>query len=218
MATKQTCNSESCSDCINDTHSVPFAKCSYVIKLVEEEVKRISDLRIQDKASIEVIRDADLRRIDDLRTEVVTRLNQSLSDHKAFNEAINKAQLESMGRLGGEREQRLAQKFDSLDRAIEKAEAANEKRFEGVNEFRNTLRDQQSTFMTRHEFDTAHKSLQDMVNANSKTQGDIILSQKERIDKLEALKQGGQNVWVLIVGVVAIATSLISFVLGLFGK
>lgn len=35
--------------------------------------------------------------------------------------------------------------------AVTKADSANEKRLDSVNEFRNTLKDQQGTFMTRTE-------------------------------------------------------------------
>jgi len=55
-----------------------------------------------------------------------------------------------------------AERFASLDRALNaalnaqkeavlKSEAANEKRFEGVNEFRGQLKDQAATFITRSE-------------------------------------------------------------------
>ena len=72
--------------------------------------------------------------------------------------------------------------------------------------------------MTRTEYQAAHSSLETLLTASVKSLTDTILTQKERIDKLDNLKQGGQNVWVLIVGVVAIGMSVISFVLGLFGK
>lgn len=42
----------------------------------------------------------------------------------------------------------------AADKASIKAETASEKRFEGINEFRNTLRDQQNTYITRTEVET----------------------------------------------------------------
>ena len=41
--------------------------------------------------------------------------------------------------------------IENIKDNVTKANEANEKRFENVNEFRNTLRDQQGTFLTRNE-------------------------------------------------------------------
>lgn len=61
-----------------------------------------------------------------------------------------------------ERDHRYSQRFDSQEKAVasalaaakeavSKAENATEKRFDSVNEFRNTLKDQQGTYVTRSE-------------------------------------------------------------------
>lgn len=42
-------------------------------------------------------------------------------------------------------------RFDAVEKAVETADAANEKRLDSVNEFRATLTDQQKTFITRAE-------------------------------------------------------------------
>jgi predicted nucleotide-binding protein (sugar kinase/HSP70/actin superfamily) len=137
---------------------------------------------------------------------------------KDFLEEKINAQKDFMVQILKERDERLAQKFESLAMAINKAEMATEKRFESVNEFRATLTDQQKTFLTSSEYKSAHQNLVDLVSTSGKNLSDNILSQKERIDKLDNIKQGGQNLWVLIIGIVAIATSMLSFILGLFGK
>lgn len=51
----------------------------------------------------------------------------------------------------------------SADKANTKAENATEKRFEGVNEFRNTLADQQRTFIPRSEVDIIVGGLNDKI-------------------------------------------------------
>lgn len=78
-----------------------------------------------------------------------------------------------------ERDRQYQQRFESMERAfnvqfvsaekavqsaliaakeaVQKAEVASEKRFDSVNEFRNTLRDQQTTFMTRSEAEARFK-------------------------------------------------------------
>lgn len=51
----------------------------------------------------------------------------------------------------------------SAKEAVTKAEAAAEKRFEGVNEFRRTLSDQAALFLPRTEYHQAHVNLEDRV-------------------------------------------------------
>lgn len=52
----------------------------------------------------------------------------------------------------------------SADRAVSKAEMAAEKRFEGVNEFRQTLADEQRTLMPRAEVEVIIRSLTEKVD------------------------------------------------------
>jgi hypothetical protein len=47
--------------------------------------------------------------------------------------------------------------------AVQKAEVANEKRFDSVNEFRRTLSDQTSSFMPRQEFMALYTALNDKI-------------------------------------------------------
>jgi len=92
----------------------------------------------------------------------------------------------------------------AADRAVTKAENAAEKRFEGVNEFRNTLADQQRTLMPRTEVELALNALKDDV----------------RLLKEQGLKSAGQGVglsqaWMLILGVLTLA-SLVLGILAFF--
>jgi hypothetical protein len=57
-------------------------------------------------------------------------------------------------------DKRLDDKFRSIQDAVETALAANEKRLDGMNEFRNTLTDQNRTFVTKVEF----SGLKDLIN------------------------------------------------------
>jgi uncharacterized phage infection (PIP) family protein YhgE len=159
-----------------------------------------------------------VQRINDLRSAESDRINQMFSSHKEYFDSKFQAQKDMSEAILKERDSKLADKFESLATAINKAEVATEKRFEGVNEFRNTLSDQQKTFITSGEYKAAHQNLVDAVNSNAKTLNDIITAQKERIDKIENMKQGGSNVWILVVGIIGFATGLISFILNLLGK
>ncbi len=69
-----------------------------------------------------------------------------------------------------EKDQKYEQRFKSIidniaialtamDKAVSKAEAAAEKRFESVNEFRGALANQQLTFATRIELDLQMKNM-----------------------------------------------------------
>jgi len=79
-------------------------------------------------------------------------------------------------------------RFTSVQEAVTKAEAATEKRFEGVNEFRSTLADQQRTFVPRSEYEAGHVELSDRVD-----------ELRTRLDKMENMKQGGNIVWTYVI-------------------
>ncbi len=53
----------------------------------------------------------------------------------------------------------MKSEFASVERAVSKAEAATEKRFEGVNEFRAQLSDQAARFITRDELQALESKL-----------------------------------------------------------
>lgn len=93
----------------------------------------------------------------------------------------------------------MDQKFESMQLAITKAEQATEKRFEGVNEFRNTLADQQRTFIPRAEYESGHAGLHVEV-----------LDLKTRLDKIENMKQGGSVVWSWLLGGLALIISILN--------
>src|ERR1043166_9070375 len=73
-----------------------------------------------------------------------------------------------------ERHEQYMQRFEAQDKtvvaalaaskeAINKAESAAEKRFDSVNEFRNTLKDQQLTLMSRAEAEVRFKAIEEKV-------------------------------------------------------
>ncbi len=84
------------------------------------------------------------------------------------------ARIDAIKALLDEREERTKERFLAMDKgvsaalvaadkAVSKAEIATEKRFEGVNEFRETLRDQAATLMPRSEYFVQHQALIDRV-------------------------------------------------------
>ena len=107
-------------------------------------------------------------------------------------------------------DQRYAQRFDAqekavaaalsaADRAVLKAEAAAEKRFEGVNEFRQTLADQQRTLMPRAEVEVLRAT-------SEKDVGEL----KKRLDTLTAERAGVKGGWGYAVGLIGAIIGLLS--------
>ena len=80
------------------------------------------------------------------------------------------ARITALEKMLDEREDRTKERFVALDKnistaiaaadkAVGKAESATERRFEGVNEFRQTLADQASLLMPRAEYQVQHGAL-----------------------------------------------------------
>ena len=68
------------------------------------------------------------------------------------------------------------------------------------NEFRGQLEDQSRTFMPRTEYEAGHKELSDQLD-----------NLQAKVEKLEALKQGGNTTLYVIIGVVGAMIGLITF-------
>lgn len=85
----------------------------------------------------------------------------------------------------------------AADRAVSKAELASDKRFESVNEFRQTLSDQQRTFMPRSEAAALIAGLSDK-----------LLALKDTTDRLLAERLGIKGGWGYAVGLVGFLLAL----------
>ena len=60
---------------------------------------------------------------------------------------------------------RFKQRFEEVDSNVHKAEDQLNHRLEGMNEFRSSMKDQAATFMTRSEYDYAHRNLDEKIRA-----------------------------------------------------
>jgi len=112
-----------------------------------------------------------------------------------------------------ERDSRMEQRFQSLQLAVTKAEVATEKRFEGVNEFRNTLADQQRTFMPRTETESMFTSHSDRNEQMFKTMDDKLNVVAKKLDKIENMKQGGNVVWAYVISIVSLIATLLAIIM-----
>lgn len=100
-------------------------------------------------------------------------------------------------RVFTEHDLRYQQRFDAqaqaikdallaAEKAVSKAETANEKRFDGVNEFRRALTDQTATFVSRIEFNAL----------------------KERMDRSDGRAGGFSAGWGYLIGVAGLAVAI----------
>jgi septation ring formation regulator EzrA len=96
-------------------------------------------------------------------------------------------------------EKNIHNRLEQMDKAVCKAEAATEKRFESVNEFRLQLGDQARTFMPRQEYEQAHKNVVDKIE-----------ELKTRFDKVENMKQGGNVVWAYVLSAISLIAAIIA--------
>ena len=104
----------------------------------------------------------------------------------------------------------IALALSAAKEAVNKAEMANEKRFDGVNEFRATLADQQRLLIPRMEVDVIIKALEGKITALNAAVADhntrILSIGVASTNKSEGLTQG----WGWAVGVVGLVLTLIS--------
>jgi hypothetical protein len=111
-----------------------------------------------------------------------------------------------------ERDERYGQRFADLEtalraalaaseKAIGKAESATEKRFEAVNEFRGTLSDQASQFMTRTE-----------ATALTDRNTERIQELADRVNRSEGRGTGVSASWGYLVGAAGLVATVIAIV------
>jgi acyl transferase domain-containing protein len=94
--------------------------------------------------------------------------------------------------------------FGEKDRAVQKLETATEKRFEGVNEFRAQLADQQRTLMPRQEAELRLGALDHDQEAL-----------EQRLAALENKSRGFSGGWGWAVGVIGLIAIVVSLFLAL---
>lgn len=97
--------------------------------------------------------------------------------------------------------------------AVLKAEMATEKRFESVNEFRESLADQSRTLMPRAEFEALHKAAQDRNEQAHATMAERFASLNARMTAIDSQHVGKSQGWSSVVSVVALIAAVLSVLL-----
>jgi hypothetical protein len=95
----------------------------------------------------------------------------------------------------------------SADRAVTKAEVAADKRFEGVNEFRETLADQQRTLMPRAEAELLFRQLTEKYENVMRE----IAGLRESRSEVTGTKIGSNQIIAYLLAAAGVALALISF-------
>lgn len=91
------------------------------------------------------------RATDELARLETSHVKDMLALIERKNEQIRAADIGANEQRFKAQEQAVAFALQAAEKAVTKAELAAEKRFESVNEFRNQLKDQTGTFITRNE-------------------------------------------------------------------
>jgi hypothetical protein len=86
----------------------------------------------------------------------------------------------------------------AAEKAVTKAEMATEKRFDSVNEFRNTLSDQAKTLLSRTEFEASRDSLAEKVSDLS-----------SRMDRNDGRSGGYGSSWLVIIGAIGLVQMIV---------
>lgn len=113
--------------------------------------------------------------------------------HQAYAEKFESAVALSLERLA-----RIEQKFVEAERAVTKAEAASEKRFDAVNEFRAQLKDQQNLLIPRAEAVVKFDAISDRM---------AVLA--DALTRIRGQADGAHGLWVVLGGLAVLAISAI---------
>jgi hypothetical protein len=103
-------------------------------------------------------------------------------------------------------ETRMDDKFDSVTQVTENSRAAMEKRLEGMNEFRDQLKDQATKFVTRDELNIQLKAIGDKVQT-------LLDSKSEQVG---ATKQISLT-WTQLTGGVLVLVAVLTLIFKLLG-
>jgi hypothetical protein len=128
------------------------------------------------------------------------------------------ARLQALKEIIDERDRRYEDRFRAMDektslalssseKAVQKAETATEKRFDSVNEFRGSLKDQAATLIPREEANAKFSSLEEKIN-----------QLREFSSGIGGKEKAGERNLALLFSVVAILIGVAALVMRAFGK
>lgn len=120
----------------------------------------------------------------------------------------------------------LIDKIENLQLSIKLAHASMEKRLESMNEFRNSLKDQENKYVTYNTFDILHKQVEDLKDLIQRlVSKDTIELMQKQIDELRLSKanlegkasQNSVNI-ATIMAAIGVLLALIDFILKFYSN
>ena len=106
--------------------------------------------------------------------------------------------------------------FKAIALSTDKALAANDRRLEGMNEFRQSLKDQAATFITRKDFDAQHERVKEDIQKLEISRAEMDAKADQKGVDTKFLAQQKSTNRLFIVAVVAIAISLLAMAVDYF--
>lgn len=156
-----------------------------------------NDVLLEHLRELRVVRDARAdERNADLRREI-ERIDREFHEH-----------------LAGVRDETAAA-LQAADKAISKSEAATEKRFDSVNEFRAQLADQAATFMPRRESEQRTGTNTEKIETLAARLDTAVSTINSRLDMMAGQASGKSDSWGYLVGLVGVASAVVAAVIGL---
>jgi len=125
-------------------------------------------------------------------------------------ERLSEAKFVTLRTLGDLQAEKVALALESADKAVSKAEAANERRFDSVNDFRGQLADQVSRFVPRTELAAQLEALAARIDAALSSISTAITDAKKRLDNAEGRSGGFASSGAVAVAVVGFVATLLS--------
>ena len=102
--------------------------------------------------------------------------------------------------------------MDSAEKAVSKSEAATDKRFDSVNEFRKALEEQTLSFLTRTEYNVQHQSLGEKVDMNVSKIHDI----EKDIGAIKERGIGRHDIWTILISSVSSIATIVTLIYLIF--
>ncbi len=172
--------------------------------LIYSEFKRVDEIIKQEILRNDERHKTAMKEVLERRTDLRTEILELIKDKSDYFEAAITAVKDS-----------LSQSVNANKEAVIKAETASEKRSDSVNEFRNTLKDQQSSLLPRGEAQTIFQSFNKQIDAIIKDVSDLRDSRNVISGQSQA-NDGNQQRQEWTVGVVlALGLGLLGFVISI---
>lgn len=99
--------------------------------------------------------------------------------------------------------------FNAINKATDKALTANDKRLEGMNEFRDTLKDQAASFITRKDFDAQHEAVKENIQRLEISRAEMDSKANQKTMDIKFVEAKSSQNKILAIAVIAVLVSIV---------